>query len=509
MLLLGGHQEMLVMETIRKIRLALRDGHSIRATAKKFNLSRNTVRKVQRSDVTQFVYQRRGQRYPALAGYIDALEALLLANAEVAASRRRTLLSLYEELQGQGYQGSYSAVCRYASKWKGERVSLSNVYVPLTFGKGEAFQFDWSEEDVEIDGVVMRVGIAQFRLCYSRMSFLAAYPLQRMEMLLAAHVGAHDFFGGLCKRGIYDNLTSVVTKVGKGKERDFNKRFLECSSHYLFDIDACTPAAGWEKGQVERQVQSLRKRIFTPRPSFSSFDELNAYLQERVIAYAKISPHPEMREKSIYAAFEEEREYLVKTTLPFDACIAQEARVSPQCLVSFERNRYSVPCAYANKTIQRRVYAGHVRFYADGRLIAEHKRHFGRDKTFCDPKHYLSVLERKPGALRNGLPFRDWVLPPGLQNLREALASVSDGDRQLAGILAAIPQYGDEAVNVACELALEAGLTSKAAVLNILCRATEDALQGDIAPPEHLRLLHPPKANCTGYERLLGGSHVT
>ncbi len=495
------------METIRKIRLALSKGMGIREAARKFNKARKTIRKIARSEETSFSYQRKEQRYPALDGYIKALERLLEAEAALVPSKRRTVLALYEELQGQGYQGSYSSVRRYASKWKGERTSLADVYIPLTFGKGEAFQFDWSSEEVAIGGDVVRVGVAHFRLCHSRMSFLVAYPLQRMEMLLDSHVRAHDFFGGLCGRGIYDNLKSVVTKIGKGKEREFNARFLECSSHYLFDIEACTPAAGWEKGQVERQVQNMRKRIFTPRLCFSSFDDLNAHLRSCVIAYAKVTPHPEMREKSIYAAFEEERDFLVKTGLAFDACMPQEVRVSPQCLVVFDRNRYSVPCAYANKNVQRRVYAGQIRFYADGHLIAEHPRAFGRDKTLCDPLHYLPVLERKPGALRNGRPFRDWTLAPGLQSLREVLEGVKGGDRQLAGVLSAIPQYGEEAVNVACELALEAGLTSKDAVLNILCRTTEEAPARDIAPPAHLRLAHPPQANCAGYERLLGVVH--
>ena len=491
------------METIRKIRLALSKGMSIREAAQKFNKSRNTIRKVLRSGETSFSYERKEQRHPALENHREKLEALLLAEAEVAPAKRRTLLSVFEELQGQGYQGSYSAVRRYAGKWRGAHVSLAAVYVPLMFGKGEAFQFDWSSEEVEIGGDVLRVGVAHFRLCHSRMSFLVAYPLQRMEMLLDAHVRAHNFFGGLCGRGIYDNLKSVVTKICKGKEREFNARFLECSSHYLFEIEACTPAAGWEKGQVERQVQSMRKRIFTPRLGFASFDDLNAHLQERVIGYAKIAAHPEMREKSIHAAFEEERNFLVKTALPFDACMAQEVRVSPQCLVAFDRNRYSVPCSYANKNIQRRVYAGHVRFYAGGQFIAEHKRVFGRDKTVCNALHYLPVLERKPGALRNGRPFQEWALLPGLQRVRDALESVKGGDRHLAGILSAIPQYGEEAVNVACELALELGLANKDAVLNILCRTTEEAPVRDITPPEHLHLLHPPQANCGGYERLL------
>ena len=165
---------MLGMETIRKIRLALSKGMSIREAAKQFCKSRITIRKIIRSGETRFVYQREAQRYPALEGYREVLEALLAANAAEPPGKRRTLLSLYEELQGKNYQGSYSALRRYARKWQGERVSLAEVYVPLVFGKGEAFQFDWSSEEVEIDGVALRVGVAHFRLCHSRMSFLVA-----------------------------------------------------------------------------------------------------------------------------------------------------------------------------------------------------------------------------------------------------------------------------------------------------------------------------------------------
>ena len=489
------------METIRKVRLAvLNKGMGIREAAEHFNISRNTVRKILREGETKFTRQGE-QHYPALGGFIEALEGLLEANTQVVRAKKRSLLALYEELQGMGYQGSYDAVRRYAHKWKERRGSLTNVYVPLEFSKGEAFQFDWSEEEVEINGTVTKVSIAHVRLCYSRMSCIVAYPLERMEMVLDAHVQAHDFFGGLCSRGIYDNLSSVITKVLKGKERIFNARFSECSSHYLFEIDACTPGAGWEKGQVERQVQSFRGRFFTPRQSFSSYDDFNAHLRDRVIGYAKVTKHPE-QQMSIYAAYEEEREFLVKTAHPFDACIVEEVRVSSQCLVNFDCNRYSVPCAYANRSIQRRVYAWRVCFYADEKLVAEHVRSFERDKTKCDPMHYLPVLERKPGALRNGRPFREWILPSGIQNMCNALKQVKGGDRHLASILSVMPQYGVEAVNVACELALEMGLTSKEAVLNILHRTTEEPPVQNIKPPVHLRLIDPPESDCARYERI-------
>jgi transposase len=454
------------------------------------------------------VYHRTGQPlYPALGEYIVSLEAMLDANEQLAVKQRRTLLSMYGELQGQGYSGSYSAVRRYAARYRKNRNSLSNVYVPLVFAKGESFQFDWSSEEVEIDGKVMQLGFAHFRLCHSRMNFIRAYPLQRMEMLIDAHVEAHDFFGGLCKRGIYDNLKSVVTKIFKGKEREFNQRFLECSSHYLFEIVACTPGAGWEKGQVERQVQTMRKRFLIPRLRFATLADLNEHLKNAVIGYAKKTPHPEMREKSIYEVFEREQEFLIQSPIPFDACMIQTVHVSSQSLVTFDRNRYSVPCIYANKEVQLRVYAGRICCYANGCLVAEHGRVFGRDRTVCDPWHYVAVLDRKPGALRNGRPFMDWKLPCGIQTIREALTNVGDGDRQFAGILNAIPQYGEEAVNVACELALEMGLTSKEAVLNIVCRATESVPERNITPPAHLLLQYPPQANCANYECLLEVRH--
>ncbi|MDR1346665.1 MAG: hypothetical protein LBK03_08210 [Bacteroidales bacterium] len=176
------------METIRKIRLALSKGMGVREASRTFNKSRKTIRKIIQTEAMSFSYHREKEHYPALEGYREALETLLKAESALTASKRRTILSLYEELQGKGYEGSYSAVRRYARKWQGNQAPLSEVYIPLTFGKGEAFQFDWSSEEVEISGEVIRVGVAHFRLCYSRMSFIIAYPLQKMEMLLDAHV---------------------------------------------------------------------------------------------------------------------------------------------------------------------------------------------------------------------------------------------------------------------------------------------------------------------------------
>src|SRR5260370_1334132 len=172
------------------------------------------------------------------------------------------------------------------------------------------------------------------------MAFVRVYPRETQEMVFDAHDRAVALFKGTCGRGIYDNVKTGVETIFVGKGRLYNRRFLQMCSHYLVDPVACTPASGWEKGQVENQVGLVRERFFTPRLRFKTLDELNAWLLDKCIAYAKAHRHPE--------------------------------------------------------------------------------------------------LARKPGALRNGAPFKDWVLPAAIERVRRKLASADDGNRQMVDILNAV-----------------------------------------------------------------------
>ena len=329
---------MLVVETIRKVRLALEKGESQRSVAKKYRLSRTTVGKIASCEETEFKYARRKEtQYPALGSFIERLTEILIQEADLPAKRRRTVKKIHEELQREGYSGSYDAVRRYSRTWKEEHRSRKSAFIPLLFAKGEAFQFDWSEEIVEIGGVVRRVQVAHVRLCYSRMRFCVAFDRQELAMMMEAHIRAHDFFGGLCERGIYDNPKTIVQEIGSGKEREYNKRFLQLSSHYLFEPCACTPAAGWEKGQVENQVGTNRRSVFIPRLKFENLAELNAHLEEQMLALAYTSRHPEFQEKSVFEAFEEEKPYLRKQKTPFSGYTTAERRAGTQCLVRFDK----------------------------------------------------------------------------------------------------------------------------------------------------------------------------
>ncbi len=495
---------MFVVETIAKIRRAFFVLQKpIKQICRELKVSRKVVRKVIRSEATAFRYTRTSQPAPKLGPWREALDGMLLANAGKAPRERLTLIRVFEALRGLGYEGGYDAVRRYAKGWRRTRTAVTApAFVPLVFAPGEAYQFDWSHEIVLIGGVTVTVKVAHVRLCHSRMLFVRAYPRENQEMVFDAHDRAFAFFRGTCQRGIYDNMKTAVETIFVGRERAYNRRFLQMCSHYLVEPVACTPASGWEKGQVENQVGLVRERLFTPRVRVKSYDELNALLLDGVIAYAKAHPHPEQSDTTVWQAFEAERAALVPYAGRFDGFHAVTASVSSTCLVRFDNNRYSVAASAIGRPVEVRAYAERVEIRQDGRVVAEHARVFGRNQTVFDPWHYVPVLARKPGALRNGAPFKDWVLPAALDRIRRKLAGSADGDRQMVEILTAVLGDGLPAVEAACAEALREGVHSADVILNILARQREPIAPVTLLTPEGLRLRHEPVADCARYDSL-------
>jgi transposase len=500
---------MLVVETIAKIRRAyFQDKKPIKQICRELRVSRKTVRKVIRSGATEFTYERRVQPQPKIGPWRNELDNLLAENAARPKRERLTHIRIFEELRGLGYDGGYDAVRRYAAGWsKTETEASAAAYVPLSFDPGEAYQFDWSHEIVLIDGVTTTVKVAHIRLCYSRMVFVRAYPRESQEMVFDAHDKAFAFFGGCCARGIYDNMKTAVDTIFVGRDRAYNRRFQQMCGHYLVDPVACTPSSGGEKGQVENQVGVIRRRFFTPRPRFKSYAELNAWLLDRCIAWAKAHPHPEFRDRTTWEVFEEERPSLVPYVGPFDGFHAVPASVSKTCLVRFDNNRYSVDARAVGRPVEIRAYAERIEFWQGGKIVGAHDRAFGRGKTVYDPLHYIPVLARKPGALRNGAPFKDWELPPALRRVQRKLGRVPNGDRQMVDILGAVLTDGLEAVEAACAEALGEGVHSADVILNILARRREPAPPLTIATPEALRLTCEPVADCARYDSLRRHDH--
>jgi transposase len=483
-------------------RMRLREGLSISEIARRTSLSRNTIKTWLRTPLrSEMKYQRAGG--PKKIGPYEAgLREALAADARRPRRERRTARKLYLQLQQQGFPGSYGRVTEFMRAWRAEQgaVSARAAYVPLSFAWGEAFQFDWSEEGLVIGGVWRKVQLAHMKLCASRAFWLVGYPSQGHEMLFDAHTRCLTGLGGVAGRGIYDNMKTAVDRTPrKNRGRVVNARFAAMAAHYLFDPDFCNVASGWEKGRVEKGVQDARRRIWqdAPQERFGSFAELNAWLATQCLA-AWDAPHPDLPGVTIREAWLQERAQLMPVPTPFDGYVEVPARVSSTSLVSVARNRYSVPCAWAGHRVSVRLYPERVVIVADVGVIADHVRTVDRDRVVYDWQHYLPLVERKPGALRNGAPFAD--LPDPLQRLRRALLRHEGGDKVMARVLMAVPTHGVDAVLVAVELVLESGRPSAEHVLNVIARLTDGPPASTVAT--HLTVASAPLADPHRYDTL-------
>jgi len=493
------------VESIAKVRRDyFVDKKSIKQITRERQLSRNTVRKIIRSESTAFKYQRTSPQ-PQLGDYTEQLKAWLEGDAALPRKQRRHAKRLHQQLAEKGYAGAYDSIQRYVKQWKVDyQRGTPKAFIPLAFEPGDAMQFDWSEETVEIAGISQKIKAGHFRLCYSRKLFVVAFPREQLEMVLEAHRRAFNYFGGVSKRIIYDNPKTIVHKVLQGKERDLNKRFARMASHYLFEPVMCNPASGWEKGQVEKQVQDVRGWVFLPKLKFASMDDLNVHLQQESDGLNDSLQHPTIKDKTRSEMFEEEVPHLIAVARDYESYTQHECRASTTSLVRYDRNHYSVHAKAAGQRVSIRAFAEHIQVFYKDEMVAEHQRVFSRDQVRYNPWHYLNVLHKKPGALRDGAPFKQWDdLPAPLSKVRDRLAKLKGGDKAFISLLCAVETYSLEHVSQACEQALTEGVMQADWILNRLSHMNDVDEPETIEVSTALQLSIEPEACCEHYDSLL------
>jgi transposase len=509
-LMVGGSGviDMALLSVIR--RWHFREGMAIREIERRTGLSRNTIRKYLRADTVEPKFKV-PERPSKLGPFAEKLSGWLRIEAGKSRKQRRTAKQMHADLVALGYDGSYSRVAAFVRTWKSDRqrdtqTSGRGTFVPLVFQPGEAFQFDWSEDWALLGGKPTKLQVAHTKLSHSRAFTVRAYLLQTHEMLFDALTQAFRVLGGVPERGIFDNMKTAVDRIGTGKARQVNARFAAMASHYLFEPEFCNPASGWEKGQVEKNVQDARRRLWQPMPSFPDIGALNAWLEAQCIAQWGQIQHGVLP-GTVADAHAAEVVSLMPLGRPFDGFVEHTKRVSPTCLVAFERNRYSVPASFANRPVSLRVYPERLVIAAEGRILCEHGRIIERShhlpgRIIYDWRHYLAVIQRKPGALRNGAPFTE--MPEAFRRLQGHLLKRPGGDREMVEILALVLQHDEQAVVCAVELSLEAGVPTKTHILNILHRLLDGKPTSVTAidAPQALSLRREPKANVARYDTL-------
>lgn len=468
------------------------EGVSKREIARRLGISRNTVSKYCEGAALPWERKETERNAPVMTSEVEAfIHECLEEDKEAPRKQRHTSLRIYERLRDElGFKGAYSTV-RF--RMGQIRKNVSKAYIPLEFGPGEAAQVDWGTATVNLNGKRQEVHLFCIRLCFSCAPFVIAYPSEREEAFLEGHQMAFQYFNGVVKYCIYDNLKTAV-KEGWGRHAREQKNFKAFLAHYALQAKFCNPSEGHEKGLVESLVGWIRRNVLVPVPKVKDFDELNHLLLARCQSY--LSHTIKGRETNVGEELAIDRREL--TTLPvktYDVARLSEIHADYFATVLFDGNRYSVPVEFAGKAITVKGYGRVVKCYYRREEIATHERLYEKGRTQYQLAHYLSLLEKRPRAVENARPVRAANLSPIFWNYARLFA---DADRTMVQLLRLVVDHGADNVAKSIVKAQKADIRSIEVVRHYL------NLDKDVEP---LAITGPqvevPDLGC--YDLLLGG----
>jgi transposase len=463
---------MFAVETYAAVRrFVFVEGKSRREAARVFGLSRETVAKMCRYSAPPGYVRTKDPEKPKLGPLLPVIDAILEADKTAPPKQRHTAKRIFERLRIEhGFSGGYTVVKDYVRL---ARTKSREVFVPLAHPPGHA-QVDFGECIGVIGGVRTKLHVFCFDLPHSDACFIKAYPAETTEAFLDGHVSAFTFFGGVPISILYDNLKIAVARIlGEGK-RQRTRAFTELVSHYLFQERFGRPGKGNDKGKVEALVKYSQANFLTPVPHAPSFEALNAALEERCRARQKeCAGRLELTIGERLVADQAVLRPLPEA--PFEPCDKRPAKVSSTALVRYRMNDYSVPTAYGFRDVLVKGFVDQVAIICGADEIARHSRIYDRGQFVFDPKHYLALLEQKPGALDQAAPLQSWTLPEPLQHLRRPLEARmgNRGKREFIQVLRLMEVFPEPIVVAAATDAIRLGAISFDAVKQLVIAKVE------------------------------------
>lgn len=419
------------LELYRNIRRLYNEGRSQRQIARILGCSRKTVKKYCRGEV---LHDTRGivarEEPPLYVAMEKEILAMLQENKTLPKKQRRTAKDIWLGLKQQGFQVGESTVRRYVRNLDKRH---PEAFVPLDFEPGEAMQVDWGDMKAWIGGVSTSVSVFVTILPYSYALYASVFPDKTNACFWDGHVRAFEFYGGVAKRCIYDNLRNAVAS-GWGTTAVKQEEFGKLEAHYGFASDFCNPASGWEKGGVENAVAIIRRIAFTPMPKVADFIELQQHVDACCLNY--IETHKiRYRSASIKELWTIERKTLNPLPLmPLETAKTVTALVNSNLTVLLEGTRYSVPLDFVGKEVTLKVSPFKVAVWHRGQEIYVHNKALHKGEHQYIPDHYLDLLTRKPRAVKNALPLKKGVMPPELKEFLSR-CKAKDKEEQLLQVL--------------------------------------------------------------------------
>ena len=432
-------------------RRVLKEGVSKRQILRETGMHWTTLEKILGQSRPPGYRLKRLRQKPKLGRYVDRIRQILAQDRQVPKKQRHTAKRIFDRLQGEGYTGGYTAVKEAVREIT--RTS-AEVFMPLVHRPGDA-QVDFFHALANIGGVLQKVAIFLMALPFSDAFFLMCVPRECTESFWEGHVRAFAFFGGVPLRITYDNSKVAVAAILGGRRRRLTDGFLQLVSHYLFDHHFCSVRRGNEKGVVEGTGGYARRNFLVPVPQVADYDALNAYLLECCQNDLQRQLRGQAASKAELLK-EDRAAFLPLPDAPLDACRKQAARVSSLSLVRFQGNDYSVPVHRAHHQVTVKGYWDRVEIHHGFEPLAAHRRLWGSGETLYEPRHYLPLLERKPGALDHSRPLQALELPECFALLRRRLESRHgrQGTRDYIGVLRLLEKHPTARVAAAIERAL-------------------------------------------------------
>lgn len=453
-------------------RKVLVEGLSERSVAQELGHSRNTVAKALKHPVPPGYRLSKARPRPSVEPFRGWIEQILRDDESAPRKQRHTAMRIYERLRDEhGYTGHDCTVRRFVAHVKAQAgTGTPEAYMPLVFEPGEEAQVDWGEATVVENGVRTKVQLFEMRLCHGKASIVIPYRRATLEAFLDGHVRAFAFFGGVPRRLAYDNLRSAVIRVGPGRERELNQRFLQLRSWYLFDTRFCNVESGNEKGDVENLVKRSQRTYLTPVPEVTSMNELSDHLLEG--CRRDLDRVDRGQTLCRRALLEVERSKLLPLgPSVFPACVEWPTAVCKRSLVRVDGNDYSVPTRYAHRPCVARAFVDRVTIELDQMIVADHARCYGKGQFVLEAEHYVELAERKPGSMMNARAFKSLGLDEGaMRSLRLELEHRrgAAGTREFAAVLGLIRTHAIERVRSAVEVCVARRAYGLAAIQQVL-----------------------------------------
>lgn len=411
---------MLKVHDYLAIRTAHAQGESKRSIARRLRRSQDTVRAAVASETGRPPPYRREKpaACPKLGPFVGVIDAILAQDESAPVKQRHTAMQVYRRLVAEhAYRGGYDQVRRHVA-W--QRRDRRQTLIPLRHEPGERIECDFGQVRVDFPDGRRPVDVLVMVWSFSHAPFMTALPNQRTESVLTGMTAGLHFFGVVAREVWWDNPKTIATVILRGRERVLNPDYAHLASHYRFEPRACMPARGQEKPDVESGVKALQRRACTPVPVARDLEDLNRQLL--AFCLAEQDRTVSGQSQTIGQRLATERPQALP--LPrhrFDPCVSSTAVVDKYQTVRLDGNRYSVPREAAFRAVTVKAYTDRIVVLSSDKVIAEHRRSFGRSELVLDPLHYLAALQVRPAAVDHGGVFKDWKLPAVFEQLRQRL----------------------------------------------------------------------------------------